>query len=129
MVHPIHTKWLDELEGVERPASARQILAFLCSPDESSPYQNEPIDAKFTDMAITQARLTDTGKELVLAQASASRADQAYPRLPARAGRHGGGAAARRAREQDRPMLTLRRPPEQINIVYISRFPGAAKII
>ena len=129
MVHPIHTKWLDELEGVERPASARQILAFLCSPDESSPYQNEPIDAKFTDMAITQARLTDTGKELVLAQASASRAWI----KPILVYLHEQGATEAEqlhvALANKIPMLTLRRPPEQINIVYISRFPGAAKII
>jgi hypothetical protein len=128
-VHPIHTKWLDELEGVERPASARQILAFLCSPDEPSPYQNEPIDAKFTDMAITQARLTDTGKELVLAQASASRAWI----KPILVYLHEQGATEAEqlhvALANKIPMLTLRRPPEQINIVYISRFPGAAKII
>ena len=80
-------------------------------------------------MAITQARLTDTGKELVLAQASGSRAWI----KPILVYLHEQGATEAEqlhvALANKIPMLTLRRPPEQINIVYISRFPGAAKII
>ena len=69
-----HREWLSELEGVERPGTAHQMLEFLCSGGDSSPYQGEVITEKLTDLAITQARLTDSGKDFMPSAAAASRA-------------------------------------------------------
>ena len=60
-----HREWLSELEGVEPPGTAHQMLEFLLSGGESAPYQGEVITEKLTDLAITQARLTDSGKDFV----------------------------------------------------------------
>ena len=69
-----HREWLSELEGVERPGTAHQLLEFLLSAGESAPYQGEVITEKLCDLAITQARLTDSGKEFMPTAAAASRA-------------------------------------------------------
>ena len=66
-----HREWLSELEGVERPGTAHQMLEFLCSGGDSSPYQGEVITEKLTDLAITQARLTDSGKDFMPNSATA----------------------------------------------------------
>ena len=69
-----HRVWLSELEGVEPPGTAHQLLEFLLSGGESAPYQGEVITEKLTDLAITQARLTDSGKDFMPSAAAASRA-------------------------------------------------------
>ena len=69
-----HRVWLSELEGVEAPETAYQLLEFLLSGGESAPYQGEVITEKLTDLAITQARLTDSGKDFMPSAAAASRA-------------------------------------------------------
>ena len=69
-----HRVWLSELEGVEAPETAYQLLEFLLSGGESAPYQGEVITEKLTDLAITQARLTDSGKDFLPNSATASRA-------------------------------------------------------
>ena len=58
---PLHTEWLDELPGVEKPGTARQMLHKLCSLDDA-PYQGEAPEAKYFDAALVHARLTDAGR-------------------------------------------------------------------
>ena len=70
---PLHTEWLDELPGVEKPGTARQMLHKLCSLDDA-PYQGEAPEAKYFDAALVHARLTDAGKALVPNLAGPSRA-------------------------------------------------------
>ena len=71
--YPRHTDWIAALEGVERPMTATQILTVLLDSNDA-PYQGEPMENKYVDLAIAVGRLSDAGKEAFPDQAARARA-------------------------------------------------------
>ena len=66
-----HVDWLDEVEDVEPPRLASQILNTLLKDDD--PYQGEALNNKHLDLAATVCRTTDTGRAAIGDQAPAAR--------------------------------------------------------
>ena len=71
--YPRHTDWIAALEGVERPMTATQILTVLLDSNDA-PYQGEPMENKYVDLAIAVGRLSDAGREAFPDQAARARA-------------------------------------------------------
>lgn len=66
-----HVEWLDEVENIERPGLASQILNTLLEDDD--PYQGEALQNKHLDLAATVCRTTDTGRAAIGDQTPAAR--------------------------------------------------------